>query len=174
MTALNIDIYDPDVFVPGVPHDTFKVMRAQAPIYKHADPEQPNGYWAVTRHADCVTISRNPEIFSSHEETCFLFEMPEDQQAQQQLMMLNMDPPEHTRQRSLVNRGFTPRMIGKLHERIAGDLRRHRRRGSRGRRRRLRHEVAAELPLDVIAELLGVPYGGPPQALRLVQHDALR
>jgi cholest-4-en-3-one 26-monooxygenase len=156
--ALNIDIYDPDVFIPGVPHDRFKTLRAQAPIYKHPDPEQPHGYWAVTRHADCVTISRNPELFSSHQETCFLFEMPEEQKVQQQLMLVNMDPPVHTRQRSLVNRGFTPRTIGKLEERIAqicddivdkaiaageGDF---------------VTTVAAELPLVVIAELLGVPY----------------
>lgn len=156
--ALDIDIYDPDVFVPGVPHDQFKILRAEAPVYKHADPERESGYWAVTRHEDCVTISRNPEIFSSHEETCFLFEMPEDQKAQQQMMLVNMDPPVHTRQRSLVNRGFTPRTIGKLEERIEkvceeivdkavatgdGDF---------------VTMVAAELPLVVIAEMIGVPY----------------
>jgi cholest-4-en-3-one 26-monooxygenase len=158
MTTLNIDIYDPDVFVPGVPHDTFKVMRAQAPIYKHADPEQPNGYWAVTRHADCVTISRNPEIYSSHEETCFLFEMPEDQKAQQQLMIVNMDPPVHTRQRSLVNRGFTPRTIGKLHERIAEICDDIVDKAAAAGEGDFVTMVAAELPLVVIAELLGVPY----------------
>ncbi len=156
--ALNIDIYDPDVFVPGVPHDQFTMLRAQAPVYKHPDPEQPHGYWAVTRHADCVTISRNPEIYSSHEETCFIFEMPEDQKAQQQLMLVNMDPPVHTRQRSLVNRGFTPRTIGKLDERIEEICEEIVDKAVAAGEGDFVTMVAAELPLVVIAELIGVPY----------------
>jgi cholest-4-en-3-one 26-monooxygenase len=158
LTALEIDIYDPDVYVPGIPHDRFAILRAQAPVYHHPDPQKPEGFWAVTRYEDVVTISRNPEIYSSQAETCLIFEMPEEEKAQQRLMMLNMDPPEHTRQRSLVNRGFTPRTIGKLEERIrkvceeivdkavatgSGDF---------------VTMVAAELPLVVIAEMIGVPY----------------
>ena len=77
MTALEIDVYNPDNFVAGVPHDQFKVLRAEAPVYKHPDPEQPNGYWAVTRHEDCVTISRNPELFSSNAETSTACPAPE-------------------------------------------------------------------------------------------------
>jgi cholest-4-en-3-one 26-monooxygenase len=157
-TALNIDIYDPDVFLAGVPHDRFKVLRAQAPVYKHPDPQQPHGYWAVTRHEDCVTISRNPEIFSSHEQTCFLFEMPEEQKAQQQLMLVNMDPPVHTRQRSLVNRGFTPRTIGKLDEKIAAVCDEIVDKAIAAGEGDFVTMIAAELPLVVIAELIGVPF----------------
>ncbi len=156
--ALEIDIYDPDAFVPGVPHDQFTILRAEAPVYKHADPERESGYWAVTRHEDCVTISRNPELFSSHEETCFIFEMPEEQKAQQQMMLVNMDPPVHTRQRSLVNRGFTPRTIGKLEERIEKVCEEIVDKAVATGEGDFVTMVAAELPLVVIAEMIGVPY----------------
>lgn len=157
MTDLQIDVYDPDQYVEAVPHDKFTRLRAEAPVYKHHDPEQPEGYWALTRHADVVFVSRNPEIFSSHERTALLQEFDELGTLQNQFLMLNQDPPQHTRTRSLVNRGFTPRLMAKLAERISAAC----------------NEIvdaavakgegdfvtlcAAELPLIVIAELMGVP-----------------
>ena len=156
--SLEIDIYDPDVFVPGVPFDQFKVLRAQAPVYRHHDPEVPAGFWAVTRYEDVVTISRSPEIFSSQAETCLIFEMPEEQKVAQRMMMLNMDPPDHTRQRSLVNRGFTPRTIGKLEERIAGVCDEIIDKAVATGEGDFVTMVAAELPLVVIAEMIGVPF----------------
>ena len=155
MTALDIDIYDADRYVVGVPHEDFKRLRAEAPVYRHSDPQVPEGFWALTRHADVIFVSRHPEIFSSHERTAQVNETPDVEQ--QQLMMLNMDPPDHTRLRTLVNRGFTPRMIGRLEEHVVevceqlvddavakgdGDF---------------VALCAAELPLIVIAELMGVP-----------------
>jgi cholest-4-en-3-one 26-monooxygenase len=156
--GLDIDIFDPDVFVPGVPHEKFRVLRAQAPVYRHPDPQVPEGFWAVTRYEDVVAISRSPEIFSSQAETCLIFEMPEEQKIQQRMMMLNMDPPDHTRQRSLVNRGFTPRTIGKLEERIAGVCDEIVDKAVAMGDGDFVGMVAAELPLVVIAELIGVPY----------------
>src|SRR3954462_3356210 len=141
----------------GVPHDQLKVLRNEAPIFRHDDPQLPEGYWAITKHADVVYVSRNPELFSSWDKTVMLDEYPQEQIDQQRMFMLNQDPPEQTRMRQLVNRGFTPRMIARLEERIQqngddigaqalakgeGDL------VTRG---------AAERPLIVIAELMGVP-----------------
>jgi cholest-4-en-3-one 26-monooxygenase len=156
--SLDIDIYNPDIFVPGVPHDQFKVLRAQAPVYRHPDPQVPEGFWAVTRYEDVVAISRAPEIFSSQAETCLIWEMPEEHKVQQRMMMLNMDPPDHTRQRSLVNRGFTPRTIGKLEERIAGVCDEIIQKAVATGEGDFVTMIAAELPLVVIAELIGVPY----------------
>ena len=158
MTALDIDIYDPGVYVPGVPHDRFTTLRAEAPVYRHADPEKPDGFWAVTRYEDVVTISRTPEIFSSNAETCLIFEMPEEEKAAQRMMMLNMDPPTHTRQRSLVNRGFTPRTIGKLEERIDKVCEDIVEKAVTTGEGDFVTMIAAELPLVVIAEMIGVPY----------------
>ena len=83
--------------------------------------------------------------------------MPEDQLAQQQMMMLNMDPPMHTRYRRLVNKGFTPKMVRDLEERIVhyadAIIDSVCEKGSAD----FVEEIAAELPLLVIAEILGVP-----------------
>jgi cholest-4-en-3-one 26-monooxygenase len=153
----DIDVYNLDQYIEAVPHDQFRRLRAEAPVFRHADPESDTGYWALTRHEDVVFVSRNPELFSSHEKTAMINEYASEQVDQQRMFMLNQDPPDHTRTRGLVNRGFTPRMIARLEERIQqtcdeivgiavakgeGDF---------------VTLCAAELPLIVIAELMGVP-----------------
>ena len=107
-SLVDIDVYDLDQYVEAVPHEKFRRLRSEAPVFKLEDPETGDGYWALTSHADVVYVSRNPELFSSHTKTALLNEMPEDSLAQQQMFMLNQDPPDHTRTRQLVNRGFTP------------------------------------------------------------------
>jgi cholest-4-en-3-one 26-monooxygenase len=153
----DIDVYSLDQYIGAVPHDQFRRLRAEAPIFKHNDPESPNGYWALTAHADVVFVSRNPELFSSQEKTAMINEYGQEQIDQQRLFMLNQDPPQHTRTRSLVNRGFTPRMIARLEERIqetCDDIVATAVSKGEGDFVTL---CAAELPLIVIAELMGVP-----------------
>jgi cholest-4-en-3-one 26-monooxygenase len=153
----DIDLWDMDQYIEAVPHDQLKRLRQQAPIFKHPDPDQPDGYWALTRHADVVFVSRNPEIFSSYEKTAMINEFFTEQIDQQRMFMLNQDPPQHTRTRQLVNRGFTPRMIAKLEERIQStcdDIVAQAIAKGEGDFVTL---CAAELPLIVIAELMGVP-----------------
>jgi cholest-4-en-3-one 26-monooxygenase len=155
----SIDVYDPDLYVKGVPHDQLAVLRTEAPVFRHPDYEQPHGFWAVTRNADVTHISRNPEIFSSYRQTCFLAE-PRDAEnlANSQLMMVNMDPPAHTRLRSLVNRGFTPRMVGRLTAKIQQACDQIVDRALAQGSGDFVTMCAAELPLVVIAELMGVPH----------------
>jgi cholest-4-en-3-one 26-monooxygenase len=158
VTGLTVDVYDPEQYVEAVPHDKFARLRAEAPVYRHDDPEQPDGFWALTRHADVVYVSRNPELFSSYEKTAMIDEFPQQNIDQQRLLMLNQDPPEHTRTRGLVNRGFTPRMIAALEQRIQDtcdeivDAALAKGEGD------FVTLCAAELPLIVIAELMGVPH----------------
>jgi len=148
-----IDLTDPDAYVEGVPHEQFATLRREAPVFRHEDDE---GYfWAVTRHHDIVTVNRDWETYSSYRGAVFLWTPPELEM--QRLMMLNMDPPEHAKLRKLVNRGFTPRRIRELQDVLA-------RRATtivdevieQGRCDMV-EEVAAELPLQAIAEFLGVP-----------------
>ncbi|MGH9016400.1 MAG: cytochrome P450 [Acidimicrobiales bacterium] len=152
----DIDLTDSKAFVPGVPHQWFSFLREKAPVWWHEEADGP-GFWAVTRYEDCNTVNRDYGQFSSHARGSLLFEMDEEQLAQQQLLMLNMDPPLHTRYRRLVNKGFTPRVVNELHDRIdaATDtiIDSVIERGSAD----FVTEIAAELPLVVIAELLGVP-----------------
>jgi cholest-4-en-3-one 26-monooxygenase len=158
MAELDVDVYDMDQYEKnGVPHEQLKRLRQEAPVFRHDDPQLPEGYWAITRHADVVYVSRNPELFSSFEKTAMLDEFAQEQIDQQRMFMLNQDPPEHTRTRQLVNRGFTPRMIARLEERIqqnCDDIVDQALAKGEGDFVTL---CAAELPLIVIAELMGVP-----------------
>jgi cholest-4-en-3-one 26-monooxygenase len=152
----DIDLTDSRNFVDGVPHDWFAFLRRNAPVWWHEEHDGP-GFWAVTTHAECSTVNRDAEHFSSARRATFIWELAEEDLAQQQLMMLSMDPPLHTRYRRLVNKGFTPRMVAQLEERIhaAADhiIDSVIERGAAD----FVTDIAAELPLVVIAELLGVP-----------------
>src|SRR3954471_9848433 len=153
----DINLYDLDQYERALPLEQLRALRTQAPVFKHDDPEQPDGFWALTRHADVEFVSRNSEVFSSSEKSALIGEFPQESLEQLRLLMLNQDPPQHTRTRSLVNRGFTPRMIGQLEQRIAGvcdQIVEHAVAQGEGDFVTL---CAAELPLIVIAELMGVP-----------------
>ena len=155
-----INLIDPDTYQRGgAPHDQFAWLRRNDPVHWHADGGDPSwpGFWAVTRHADIGHISRHPEIFSSSRRLVLFAETPESEIDMQRLMMLNMDPPQHTRQRGFVNRGFTPRMIGRLakHVREICDtlIDEVAPRGEAD----FVTDIAAPLPLQVICELVGAP-----------------
>ena len=152
----DIDLLDSTVFADRVPHEWFAFLRQNAPVWWQEEKDGP-GFWAVTTHAEATLVNRDYEHFSSARKASYLWDMSEDDLAQQQLIMLNMDPPLHTRYRRLVNKGFTPRMVNQLHERIhvATDaiIDNVIETGSAD----FVTDIAAELPLVVIAELLGVP-----------------
>jgi cholest-4-en-3-one 26-monooxygenase len=152
----DIDLTDSRNFVAGVPHAWFAYLRRDAPAFWHEEAAGP-GFWAITRHEDCVAVNRDAQRFSSYRKGTFLWETPDDQLEQQRLMLVTMDPPMHTRYRRLVNKGFTPRMITQLSEqihRVADDI--IDRVCEQGRADFV-VDIAAELPLVVLADLLGVP-----------------
>jgi cholest-4-en-3-one 26-monooxygenase len=153
-----IDLIDGRNFVAGVPHHWFAELRREAPAYWHPEEAAPRGgFWAITRYDDCVQVNRDWEHYSSARRGSLFHEMDDDQLAQQQLMMVNMDPTMHTRYRRLVNKGFTPKMVRDLEQQIVGYadgiIDSVCERGTAD----FVEEISAELPLLVIAELLGVP-----------------
>ncbi len=153
-----IDLNDGRNFVDHVPHEWFRQLRREAPVFWHPQPGAPReGFWCVTGYDDCVTINRDYEHFSSYRGGALFHDMDQTGLEQQRLMMLNMDPPMHTRYRRLVNKGFTPKMVRDLEMRIVdyadGIIDAVSERGTAD----FVEEIAAELPLLVIAEILGVP-----------------
>ncbi|WP_030755010.1 cytochrome P450 [Streptomyces griseus] len=167
------DATDPDLLSRRVPLPEFAELRRTAPVWWCPQPRgitgfDDEGYWAVTRHADVRYVSTHPELFSSHENTAvirFNEHIGREQIDVQKLIMLNMDPPEHTRVRQIVQRGFTPRAIRGLETAL-----RTRARAIAEEARAAAAEdpdgsfdfvtrVAVELPLQAIAELIGVPQG---------------
>ena len=118
------DFTDPDVNQARVPLPEFAALRQSEPV--RWIPQQPGttgfddgGYWAVTRHADVKEVSVHPETFSSAANTAIIRFHPDisrDGIDGQRVMMLNMAPPEHTRLRQIVQRGFTPRAVNALRQ----------------------------------------------------------
>ncbi|WP_329237541.1 cytochrome P450 [Actinoallomurus sp. NBC_01490] len=152
-----IDVFDQDRYLEGVPHDDFALLRTEAPVYRNPDPQLPEGHWAVTRHADVLYVARHPELFSSYAKGAQPLEFDEVAVAMQRMMMLNQDPPAHSRIRGLVNRGFTPRVIGRMRDDIARECERIVDAFLASGAEDLVGPVAAELPLVVIAEVMGLP-----------------
>jgi cholest-4-en-3-one 26-monooxygenase len=144
-----------DTWERGVPQEMFEVLRREAPVFRHAEPNGP-GFWAVTKHSDIVAISRDTTTFSSELGGTFIEDQTDVFLSQMRLSILNMDPPKHNRYRRLVSKGFTPRVIGELNaaierraHRIVDDV------AGRGACEFV-EDVAALLPLEVICEMIGL------------------
>jgi cholest-4-en-3-one 26-monooxygenase len=155
MRLEDINLLDRDVFATGVPHEWFTYLREHHPVFLHPEPHGP-GFWVASRYADVQAVSRDPVTYSS-DPVAPLEEPQEATGGYGAKPLIMMDPPEHTKYRKLVNRGFTPRMINSLEARI-------RERAVRILDRAIAKgtcdfviDVAAELPLEVIADLIGVP-----------------
>jgi len=140
----------------GPPHALFRRLRSEDPVHWHPEAGGP-GFWALTRHDDVVRVSRDAETFSSSLGGVMVPDSPPEHLAMMRLMMLNMDPPQHTKLRALVNRGFTPRMIERLHVRIAELARQIVELVAPRGTCDFVVDVAGELPSYVIAELMGIP-----------------
>jgi cholest-4-en-3-one 26-monooxygenase len=153
---VDIALDDPASFAAGHPHDQYAWLRRQHPVWFHPEKEG-QGFWAVTSYADVVTVSRNPETYSSWLGGVMLPDAAPELLAGSRLMMLYQDPPEHTRYRRLVSRSFTPRAVASWRERIdrlATEI--IDRVISRGECD-LVVDVAGEMPSLVVAELMGIP-----------------
>jgi cholest-4-en-3-one 26-monooxygenase len=148
---MNVDLDDLDLFVPSVPHHVFDWLRENAPVSFNPQPYG-TGFWNLVKHADIVHASRHHEVFSSAHGTNI-----EDPQGGADLMMVNMDPPQHTRLRQLVSHGFHPKMIAKLEPHIRDIARQIVDSVATKGECDFVVDVAAELPLAVISEMIGVP-----------------
>ncbi len=156
MQLSDVNLTDPDIFQRGVPHDMFALLRREAPVFWHAEASGP-GFWAISKYADLKEISKNPTLFSSERQGTLLREPTPHDLPLVQSLMLNMDPPKHRRYRALVNKAFSPRMIGNLHRRIremvTDIINRVIERGECD----FVDDIAAPLPMEVICEMMGVP-----------------
>ncbi|WP_235738669.1 cytochrome P450 [Nocardioides alcanivorans] len=150
----------------AVPHEVFKQLRQNSPVvWVEQEPEAragflDTGYWAVTKHADIAAISKNSKDFSTAKNGVivrFAPDMTREQVELQGAMLIHHDPPSHTAMRQVISRGFTPRAIARiedaLKERAEKIVDAALAKGSGN----FVEDLASELPLQAIAELLGVP-----------------
>ncbi len=151
-----LDVSNPDSFENGFPHDFFRALRREQPVAWHeGDRFGGPGYWILSRYDDIRAVSKNPRTFASGHGN----QIEQRPQAELDTMrsMIAMDPPDHPRYRKLVSGGFTPsataRLESKTRERVRTILDSVAPKGECD----FVTDVAAELPLQVIADLLGVP-----------------
>jgi cytochrome P450 len=156
-------IFDPRTYRHGVPYAELAALRAHGPVHRVPEPavlgwpEGP-GYWAVLGHVEVNRVLRDPDTFSSHLGGTQIRDPATRAQLDfVQRMMLNQDPPEHSRLRSLLVRSFTPSAVTRIEatvreraERIVGAV------APRGEAD-YAVEVGAELPLLTLADILGMP-----------------
>ena|SRR6266487_1055819 len=159
------DFTDPDLYANRVPAAELAELRRAAPVWWNAQQRgaagfHDEGFWVVSKHADIVEISRSSEKFGSWENTAIIRlgqpQTPESMELQR-LILLNIDPPEHTKLRGIVSRGFTPQAIGNLRAALAERAGRIVRTALAQGTGDFVTDVACELPLQAIAELLGIP-----------------
>jgi cholest-4-en-3-one 26-monooxygenase len=163
------DFTDPDVNWRAIPHEQFATLRMNAPVHwveqvpearDGIAPEAGTGYWAVTKHADVAAVSKDSKNWSSAENGAIIRYNPgitRDDVELQRVILLNQDPPEHTGTRHIISRGFTPRAINALEEVMTERANRIVKEAAARGQGDFVEELAAELPLQAIADLIGVP-----------------
>jgi cytochrome P450 len=161
-----VDLSNARSFASGFPHEFFSWLRHNEPVWWHEPTEfTPNnvGFWVVSRYDDVVAVFKDAETFSSELGGTQIYD------GKGMGYQLNQtDDPKHRRLRALVNKGFTPRMIGRLEDEL------------RQRTKRILDDVpssetfnfvpvvARELPLQTICSVLGVPQEDRTEIIEIV------
>ena len=156
-TSSLADIFSPDTYAQAVPHETFEVLRREDPVHWQEEPDGGPGYWALMKYDDVVQVSSDNELFSSWRGGTNIGDMPEDGMSMIRTIMLNMDPPMHTKYRKLVATGFTPKMVNAMRPHVQEITRGIVDRVIEKGECDFVTEISAQLPLAVIAEMIGVP-----------------
>ena len=159
------DPTDPDIYATHVAHAEFAELRRNAPVWWCPQPPtvggfHDDGYWVLTRHADIREVSRNSAVYSTWENTAIVrFQDDIEREAieLQRHILLFKDPPEHTKLRGLIARGFTPRAIASLRGALSARAEKIVEQALATGAGDFVTQVACELPLQAIAELIGIP-----------------
>ncbi len=157
LPRFDVNLRDPKHFQSGFPHELFKTLRHEAPIFWHSFPPgmketQEEGFWVLTKHADIQAVNRDHERFCAIDGPSLAYTP-----AMRGQMLVTMDGAAHVRQRKLISAGFTPRMIGQLEEQARewaiSIIDRALERG----RCEFVQDVAYPLPMNMIADIVGIP-----------------
>ncbi|RNL81378.1 cytochrome P450 [Nocardioides marmorisolisilvae] len=165
----DFDFTDPDLNLDRIPHEEFAELRSAEPIRWVEQPASARagmlessgtGYWAITKHADVLAVSKNSKVFSSHVNGVII-RNPEtstvDSVEMSKVVIINQDAPDHTQLRSIISRGFTPRAIGALEEGLEEVARRIVSDAVAAGSGNFVDQVASQFPLEVIGDMLGIP-----------------
>ncbi len=163
-----IDLYDPDAYVAGPPHDVFAELRRTDPVYFQEMSGEP-GYWAVLKHADVVHVAREPLLFSASEGGVMLENLDPAALDMMRNMLLAMDPPRHVDYRRPIAPRFKARVIANMEGQIREICREIMAAAAEKGDVEFVHDVTSSLPSRVIGELMGLPAEDLPMIHRLAE-----
>ena len=152
----DLALHDPATYDGGFPYEVFRELRDERPVSLQEHPRWERGYWAITRHEDVQRVSRDSATFRNAPHP-FLEATADEDQSGSSALLISLDAPDHSKMRKLINRGFTPRRVADLADRVHSrvdsivDSLEDRTEAD------LVTDVAVWLPLHVIADLVGVP-----------------
>jgi cytochrome P450 len=156
----DIDLLDPATHQRAVPHQVYRALREQEPVSFHrsayAGPDDP-GFWLLTRHADVHSALIDTSSYSSYRGGTNLLNDPPEQLELSRLMLINMDPPGHTRYRRLISRSFASRAVERMEPQVRELCQRVIDRLAGRTECDFVTDVASQVPMQVIFMLLGVP-----------------
>lgn len=156
------DLGNPDTYAGGFPYDEVARLRRDHPVAWIPEPATDDfpggpGFWYLTRHADVMEASKQPEIFSSAAGGTWIRDVSPAELAIQRQAMLNIDPPEHGSMRKIVSKAFTPRSVGQMADSITAHAEQLVDSLGDGGTMDWVDRVSSELPVLVLADILGVP-----------------
>lgn len=153
----DVDLSNPDSYLDGPPHDYFTALRATDPVHWQEMADGGRGYWAVLTHTDVEQVARQPLLFSSAVGGVVLEDLAPPQLEQMQGMLLAMDPPRHRGVRKPLTPRLTPRSVSVLDADIRTICRDVFADAAAKGEVEFVHEVAAQLPTQVIGMMMGLP-----------------
>jgi cytochrome P450 len=164
-TQLEFDLLDHDLFADHEPWEVFDHLLAEAPVYFHPEPDGP-GFWVVTKYEDVLGVVRDPKTFSSEVRgAATIADLPDDV-LEARRNFLEFDPPKHGRYRRLISTSFTPGAVLK-YEAWLRELVARRFDALPDGEFDLVHELAAPIPIRVLAQVLGLPEEKLPRLIEL-------
>jgi cytochrome P450 len=159
-----IDLANPDHFVPGVPFDWFDRLRHEEPVAWHPEPSPNRGFWTVTRYDDLVTVHMDWSTYSSEVGAVSLEEL-DGEQLEIRKSMLETDPPRHTELRKICSKRFSARSVGKYEDWIRDVARTVVDRALQHERFDFVSEISRELPIRFLCSILTVPQEDAPDLI---------
>ena len=160
-----IDLSSHDAFVEEVPLWAFRELRERDPVHWQPEPTPNKGFWAITRFRDIEEILRDTKTFSSaHGVT---LEEQDDEEVEARASMIDMDPPNHSRLRRLVTKLFTRSAVAQYEGFVREQARLVLDRGLPKGEFDFVEEISRELPIRVLARIMGVPDEDLPMCVEL-------
>ena len=156
MDVSTVDIFDPDTYVDGPPHEVFAELRRTDPVHWQ-EMADGSGCWAVLRHADLSYVAKHPAVFSASLGGVVVEDLDSDQLAMMRMMLLAMDPPGHAKYRRPLVPHFGRQAIAELEDRVRAICREVLGGAREGTEIEFVHDVCAKLPSQVVGELFGIP-----------------